>query len=74
MLKVFYPGAKVLLADRQRPISGVVVRISITGPQAVSYEVAWWDGATRHMQWFSEFELKGDADGEMSIGFRPTLP
>jgi hypothetical protein len=69
LIEVHTPGAEVRIGD----LVAVVCGISIKGPADnphVAYEIAWWDGSTRHSQWVQEFEIAASANGRrMAIGF-----
>lgn len=67
MIQVWQRGTKVTLHD---DLVGTVLSVSIRGT-SIQYEVAWWDGRTRKVEWFAEFELAATGDEEKTaIGFR----
>jgi hypothetical protein len=65
----FMPGAAVVLAD-DIPAKVLSVQLRVAG--ALAYEVAWWDGNTRHSQWVEPHEVKAGAGGKpLRLGFTP---
>jgi hypothetical protein len=65
----FLPGAAVVLAD-DIPAKVLSVQLRVAG--ALAYEVAWWDGNTRHSQWVEPQEVKaGKGASPTRLGFIP---
>ena len=71
-MNVLALGTTVRLSD---DLTGIVTQICILGQNHVRYEVAWWDGNTRHSQWFESFEVKPAEERQpMRIGFNGESP
>lgn len=72
-LDVLAPGTAVRLPGDLR---GVVAEVCIAQRFAVTYLVAWWDGATRRSESLEEFEVEpwDDAADRVRIGFRTGSP
>lgn len=67
MANVISCGSDVRIGD---DIPAKVSAISIRDKR-VLYEVTWWDGRTRKVEWLEEFEVKQTCDTPRSaIGFR----
>lgn len=52
------PGRRVLL---QGNLEGRVIQALIRENASIQYQVAWWDGRTRHCEWLEAFEVEPDA-------------
>jgi hypothetical protein len=68
MLQTYPVGAKIILNDDvAATVSGVCVRAN----EAVTYEVVYWSGSSRHCEWVQSFEVQGfrDTKDTNSIGF-----
>lgn len=69
MLTVYRPGTPVTLAGE---ITGGIIQVCIGTNDHVTYQVAWWDGNTRRLEWLEEIELipaAADATATLRIGF-----
>lgn len=72
-MTVHAPGSAVAIGpDASTP--AIVLAATIRGGgaddgPAVSYDVAWWDGASRNQAWLAACEVYGP-EPEMAIGFR----
>lgn len=64
-LQVIKPGAKAMFGGNESTILAVTVDIDLM----LSYQVEWWDGATRNIAWVSEKLLQFDGVEKISIGF-----
>ncbi len=62
---VFIPGTNV---DLGNGLVGVVNQVNLT-PKGVSYQVAWWDEASRCECWFYDHELGDAGHRPQPIGF-----
>ena len=64
---IFEPGTKVDLEDG---IKGTILSVMITHAE-VKYEVVWWSGRDRKIEWLYDFEIKiFDNVKNLKIGFK----
>lgn len=70
-ISVLAPGAKVY-CDPQHDIEGVVLQISIAVKAHIQYQVEWWDGRMRRIEWFDAetVEPRDSEPSRLSIGFK----
>ena len=68
-LSIWPIGALINIAPS---VFGTVVAVQIGCGNAVSYQVAWWNGSDRKTDWINEIELSADMkdSGRVKIGFR----
>lgn len=52
-IEVFAIGCEVKVGDFKGIISGITIRDCY-----LKYEVVYWDGSNRHVEWFEKFEVK----------------
>ena len=66
-MNVFNVGTQVIISG---DIDGIITSIWIRSCGA-QYQVAWWDGKTRHEKWLDsiEVQLKPNCTTTMKIGF-----
>jgi hypothetical protein len=65
----FMPGAAVVLAD---DVPATVLSVQVRAAGTFAYEVAWWDGNTRHSEWVEPHEVKpGKGSAPARLGFTP---
>ena len=67
------PGADVAIGPDGATV-GRVLAVTVRGAsRAVSYDVVWWDGATRRTEWLQDHEV-GPLPGEHApVGFTAEL-
>ena len=69
---LFAPSARVRVGP-EPGTPGVVLAVTVRGAaRAVSYDVAWWDGAVRRNEWLQDHEVRPAADEE-PVGFALSL-
>lgn len=68
-LSVYSPGSPVLVGGS---IPATVAQVSLSPGGHIAYQVVWYDGRTRTIQWVEAFEV-GLAEGSQAatIGFLP---
>ncbi len=67
-LLIIKPGQQVRIGDGF--IDAVVNQVSIEANNKIQYQVIWWEGNTRKIEWVSEFELNVSREiGITSVGF-----
>ena len=67
MIEVIPPGAIVLVG---KEIAGRVVQVCIQKNKSVQYQVSWFDGNDRKLQWLEDFEVMPfKEEDKMKIGF-----
>lgn len=64
-LQVIKPGTKAMFGTIESTILAVTVDIDLMP----SYQVEWWDGATRNIAWVSDKLLHVGAAKKIPIGF-----
>lgn len=69
MIRVVSPGARVRVGPSK--VEAVVLQVSIVAGEQVQYQVAWWDGRERHMDWLDPSEVDTNGVTKASIGFYP---
>jgi hypothetical protein len=69
-MRVFKTGSEVRVRQGDNLyVPGSVCGVSIRG-ERITYEVAWWSGATRHCEWLEEHEVTTcPRSKRQSIGF-----
>lgn len=69
MVQVWGPGTDVSVND---DIPAVVVQVCLSGSPSdphIQYQVAWFDGRTRHVQWLETSEVAATAGKKVPVGF-----
>lgn len=70
-LTLLSPGTPVLLGPTLDPIDGTILAALLRVNEYVQYEVAYWDGKTRKVEWIASHEVRPRAGGASitKIGF-----
>lgn len=63
---VYAPGTPVTIGDK---IDALIVAVQIDSGWSVTYQVAWWNGNTRELEWITADEISAANDGPTTIGF-----
>lgn len=72
-IEVYSPGQQVLVGpiDKQ-DIKGIILSVNIM-PTRVTYNIAWWEGSSRKVEWLTEDEFSVKANTKKtSVGFSTT--
>ncbi len=65
-IEVFAIGCEVKVGDFKGTISGITIRDNVY----LKYEIVYWDGPNRRVDWFEQFEVKKtDVTTTTVIGF-----
>lgn len=67
-VKVFAINTIVEAGPTDDPIIGIVSAITYRGCK-VTYEIVWWDGSARKVEWLGEFEVRSSSKKDFNIGF-----
>jgi hypothetical protein len=49
-------------------VKGVITAVCMRGTR-ITYEVTWWDGATRRAEWMDAIEVNTESTSRQKIGF-----
>lgn len=62
-IEVYRVGQDVLIGVGDKSIRATVIQIAIHANEAVQYQVVWWDGRTRKVEWLEASEVKARSNG-----------
>jgi hypothetical protein len=64
---VFSPGQSVMVGD---DIHATILGVCIRACNHVTYEVEWWDGRDRKVEWLEESSIGSILAEDLPIGFK----
>jgi hypothetical protein len=69
-IAIIRPGSPVRLKlpGDKAPIPARIAQVAIQ-PDAISYQVEWWDGRVRYIEWFDPDQLDADHAPRIPLGF-----
>jgi hypothetical protein len=68
---IIRPGTEINLDRHGEELLGIITQVCISQNDAVQYQVVWWDGRQRRLEWINACELRMQRDSidTLGIGF-----